>query len=129
MSLERLITISQASDEGQSLTGVADLIGEGAYENHRHGISGVLALRDGRFLQVSEGPSASLDALMRRLETDPRRLTLEIVCRHPIQGRRFARWSLLGPLVSPDLDAVFSAVRTDVDAALDGLKALIPQGA
>lgn len=57
-------------------------------------VTGLLLYANGRFMQVVEGPSASIDALMARLERDPRHHTITVLSRTEVTQREFARWSM-----------------------------------
>ena len=49
--------------------------------NARHGISGMLLLQDGLFMQLLEGPAEAVDALYARIASDPRHCEARLMVR------------------------------------------------
>lgn len=62
--------------------------------NARDGITGALGFSDRTYVQLLEGPTASLDALLDHLRADPRHTDLEILVRAPSGGRLLPDWSM-----------------------------------
>lgn len=62
--------------------------------NERDAISGLLLYADGNFIQAVEGPQAAIEALLGRLDRDPRHYDITIVGRIPLDQRQFADWSM-----------------------------------
>jgi Sensors of blue-light using FAD len=62
--------------------------------NPQHGITGVLCLSDGIFLQVLEGGRTAVNALYNRIVADPRHTDIELLLYQEIGERRFAGWSM-----------------------------------
>lgn len=62
--------------------------------NDEHAISGILLYRDGRFIQVIEGPDDEVHDLMARIEADARHEQVRILFTEPIDRRRFAEWTM-----------------------------------
>lgn len=62
--------------------------------NDENAISGILLYREGRFIQVLEGPDDQVHDLMARIEADPRHEQVRILLTEPIDRRRFAEWTM-----------------------------------
>lgn len=62
--------------------------------NPQHGITGVLCLSDGIFLQVLEGGRSAVNQLYKRIVSDPRHADVELLLYQEIRERRFAGWSM-----------------------------------
>lgn len=58
------------------------------------GLTGMLLYRDGRFLQVLEGPEEPLRALMDVLATDERHTGLRVLFEEPLRTRQFPNWTM-----------------------------------
>lgn len=99
MPLQYLSYISIASpDIGQ--TAIQRILDQSRNNNANHGISGHLQYHGGLFFQMLEGPGATLDRLIVRLQADPRHTDIRQLFRQPLQRRQFADWSMgFGPCV------------------------------
>lgn len=64
-------------------------------------ISGCLAQSEGNFIQVIEGETRKVDALMDRLGADPRHTDIVILGRWNTHSRIFARWAMARPDLRP----------------------------
>lgn len=73
--LEALLAVSQAN-------------------NRRDGISGLLIYDAGAFLQVFEGPTDAVEALIRRIERDPRHGDIVVLSAGVVEGRYFDGWGM-----------------------------------
>lgn len=62
--------------------------------NARAQLTGMLVHRDGRFLQVLEGPEAAVRELMVTLAADPRHAGIRVMFEEPIRERQFAAWTM-----------------------------------
>lgn len=62
--------------------------------NARAQLTGMLVHRDGRFLQVLEGPEAAVRKLMVTLAADPRHTGIRVMFEEPIRERQFAAWTM-----------------------------------
>lgn len=63
-------------------------------QNHAGGLTGVLLYAGGHFIQTVEGPVATVDAALHRIERDVRHRNMEIVLREEIAARMFPDWSM-----------------------------------
>lgn len=124
LSLNQILYVSVASPAATSLLGIAEILGEAKRNNDRRDITGALAVGNGAFLQVLEGPRHELDRLLERLRADPRHSALQILDQRRIATRRFAAWSMKGPLASPEMVALVEAARRpglDIARTIDAL--------
>jgi hypothetical protein len=110
LRLERLVYESTATGTTESIGNLAVILGESQRNNDRDGLTGALAAHRNRYIQVIEGPAQTLDALLRRLENDPRHRDIILLGRAPIPARIFGRWSMANACITPAYGA-----------ALDGL--------
>lgn len=62
--------------------------------NTHDGVTGLLLFANAIFLQAVEGPAASIDALLARLESDPRHHAITILSHTEVTQRNFAQWSM-----------------------------------
>jgi hypothetical protein len=75
----------------------ADLVGILEQSRHNNAIDGVTGLlwSDGRhFMQVIEGPKASISDTFARIQVDTRHERLEVLHDRPIEDREFGGWSM-----------------------------------
>jgi Sensors of blue-light using FAD len=62
--------------------------------NAQHGITGLLALVSGRYLQILEGPGPAVEALFARIRVDPRHTDVSLLLAAPIDVPMFSEWSM-----------------------------------
>ena len=110
LRLERLVYESTATGTTESLGNLAVILGESQRNNDRDGLTGALAAHRNRYIQVIEGPAQALDALLRRLETDPRHRDIILLGREPIQARVFGRWSMASARITPTHGAALDSL-------------------
>lgn len=91
--MHQLIYVSEASPELSSGE-LFRIVEQSARNNPSADITGFLILREGRFLQLVEGPLLALDTLVDTLRRDPRHYSLVILSRVPIAERAFPRWRM-----------------------------------
>jgi len=58
------------------------------------GVTGVLCLSEGIFLQVLEGGRSAISGLYQRIATDPRHYDVVLLSYEEVGERRFAGWSM-----------------------------------
>ncbi|HZV84039.1 MAG TPA: BLUF domain-containing protein [Brevundimonas sp.] len=102
LRLERLVYESAATGTTESFGNLAVILAESERNNDRDGLTGALAAHRDRYVQVIEGPAQTLDALLRRLEGDPRHRDIVVIGREPITERRFGRWTMANARITPD---------------------------
>jgi hypothetical protein len=87
--------------------------------NDRLDVTGMLLYRDGRFLQVLEGPRESVHSLMMTIARDPRHDDVRILLEDRIEERSFPDWTMafesLTKQVSDEMPG-YRVAFTDVDA-------------
>ena len=88
-ALERLVYVSRAAP-GLDTAGVYAIIRHAHAGNGAAGLTGALVLLDGWFVQVIEGPGATLVARLAGLRRDPRHAGLEVRQRERVHARVFA---------------------------------------
>lgn len=91
--LVRLMYASRATESlGQDE--LVAILKKSRVNNHGAGVTGVLCLSGGVFLQVLEGGRGAVSALYNRIVTDPRHHAVTLLSFEEIGGRRFAGWSM-----------------------------------
>jgi len=94
-TLDQLVYCSRSrlapADEA---TAMVDIVHVAAFLNARNGITGVLTLQDGVFVQVLEGSPSALDILMLHLHFDERHEAIDVVARGRIERRAFPAWGM-----------------------------------
>lgn len=91
--LVRLMYVSRAA-YAVSQTDLAAILKKSKASNLKLGVTGVLCLSDGLFLQVLEGGRSTVSALYNRIATDPRHCDVELLSFEEVSERRFAGWSM-----------------------------------
>lgn len=89
----QLAYISTAAD-GFSADDLADIVACARKNNPEVGVTGVLILRKGQFLQVLEGEDLAVDILMRRIRQDRRHHDVLVIHRKTIKNRDFEYWAM-----------------------------------
>lgn len=91
--LVRLMYVSRAA-YAVSQTDLAAILKKSKASNLKLGVTGVLCLSDGLFLQVLEGSRSTVSALYNRIATDPRHCDVELLSFEEVSERSFAGWSM-----------------------------------
>ncbi len=130
-ALERLVYCSRACIDTASLQAISELLGVSQRNNTRDGLTGALAVNDGWFLQVIEGPGTALDSLLRRLADDSRHTEIELLSRRAVSGRLFPDWSMVAARITPDvgpqLQGLIDQCRVTPEAAVDALLRIVTE--
>lgn len=130
-TLERVVYCSRARIDTASLQAISELLGVSQRNNARDGLTGALAVNDGWFLQVIEGPAAALDGLLRRLADDARHADIEVLSRRPVSARLFPDWSMVAARITPDvgpqLRRLIDECRVTPEAAVDALLRIVTE--
>lgn len=83
-----------------------DALLEGARRfNASQDITGLLLYADGHFLQVLEGPAQAVEALLARIDADPRHDFVRVLLRRERTERDFAEWNMAYHLVNEATNA------------------------
>jgi hypothetical protein len=91
--LVRLLYASRASDT-MTPAGLAAIMTQSKTNNAKSGITGVLCLSEGIFLQVLEGGRNAVSALYNRIANDARHHDVVLLNYQEINERCFAGWSM-----------------------------------
>ncbi|WIB76814.1 BLUF domain-containing protein [Curtobacterium sp. MCPF17_002] len=73
---------------------LAELLREARLRNEALGVSGILLAKDGRFMQLLEGPAFSVDDRFSVITNDRRHGEVKSLVREDIERRRFDGWSM-----------------------------------
>ena len=73
---------------------LATLLMNSRANNRRLGLSGFLMHKQGRFVQVLEGPDDAVQQRYAIIAADPRHSDLDVLLRESIPERRFAAWTM-----------------------------------
>lgn len=88
-----LVYMSVAEDDLTDAQLVA-LLHEARLKNEALGVSGLLVAKDGRFMQVLEGPEWSVEDRFAVIQRDARHHDVRSLSRETIDARRFDGWSM-----------------------------------
>lgn len=73
---------------------LTELLRGSRLRNEALGVSGILLAKDGRFMQLLEGPAWSVDDRFAAIARDPRHGGVKSLVREDIERRRFDGWSM-----------------------------------
>lgn len=73
---------------------MTELLRGSRFRNEALGVSGLLVAKDGRFMQLLEGPAISVDDRFTAIAQDPRHHEVTSLIREDIERRRFDGWSM-----------------------------------
>ena len=93
MSINQLIYISQAVRK-MSAEDLRAIHATARTNNEKIDVTGSLFYNGGWFLQVLEGPAATLSKLYHIIEADPRHKNSRILYNEPATVRTFSRWNM-----------------------------------
>lgn len=93
MSINQLVYISQAVRK-MSAEELATILKTAKANNELIDVTGSLFYNGGWFLQVLEGPVATLAKLYKKIELDPRHKNSRILYNEPATFRTFSRWTM-----------------------------------
>ena len=93
MSINQLIYISQAVRK-MSAEDLRAIHATARTNNEKIDVTGSLFYNGGWFLQVLEGPAATLSKLYHIIEADPRHKNSRILYNEPATFRTFSRWNM-----------------------------------
>ena len=89
----RLIYSSEAAP-GLAASELEEMLAESRIRNKAHGITGVLLLVEGAFLQILEGEKDDVEDLMVRIQRDPRHHDVKVFYEEEVDERAFESWSM-----------------------------------
>jgi hypothetical protein len=88
-----LIYSSEAAP-GLAADELEGMLAESRIRNKAHGITGVLLLVEGAFLQILEGEKNDVDSLMERIHRDPRHHGIKVFYEEEVDECAFESWSM-----------------------------------
>ena len=111
--------------------GLEQILTESRVDNAERGVTGALLFFDRVFLQVLEGSREAVEALMEKIERDPRHHSVTVFHEAEVAGRIFETWRMAYLNPAPDQLARWAgregtASLADVVAALDRQPDLVP---
>lgn len=91
-----MIRVTYLSREAGPLSSDAllELLNQCHRNNTKHGITGMLLLGNGTFLQTLEGEGDAVDTLLDKIARDPRHADMKVLRRDAIDARQFSGWSM-----------------------------------
>jgi hypothetical protein len=114
-ALVQLIYRSVSVHGVSSALQMSDILAQARPRNAQLGITGALTAINGDFLQVIEGPRASIDTLLVSLQRDARHTDIRVLEDRPITARAFGGWDMVSPKLI-GLDIAQLALLLSVDA-------------
>lgn len=103
---------------------LATLLMNSRSTNRRLGITGLLLHRDGRFLQILEGPDEVVRERLRLIEADPRHHDVAVLVEDEVDELRFPTWSMGYEAVTDELADQIPGYRS----TFDDLDPVVPAG-
>lgn len=93
MSINQLVYVSQAVRK-MSADDLRAIHAKARSNNELIDVTGSLFYNGGWFLQVLEGPAATLAKLYKKIELDPRHKNSRVLYNEPASFRTFPRWNM-----------------------------------
>ena len=93
MPLHQLVYLSESTSK-MSSDDLLPILNQAKPNNAAIDVTGSLFYNGGWFLQVLEGPAATLAALYDKIAKDPRHRHLRLLYNEPAEFRTFTRWSM-----------------------------------
>lgn len=117
MTSEQLLSVAYVSDAAQphSELKLSELLTASRARNEAIGVTGMLVYRDGRFLQVLEGPEDVTRDLLGRIVKDPRHENVHFLVVQKIRRRSFAEWTMGYELMTASPGTVPRGFRSTFD--------------
>lgn len=115
MTLSRLLYVSHCNSKKtgeERIAEVRDLASEAASRNAAADLSGVLLHVGDSFVQVIEGPAASVENVFERICCDFRHDDVKLIDLVPVKERIFAEWDMA--VLCPDADTAIR-LRDDLE--------------
>lgn len=118
--MKSIVYVSAATTE-VSDDDIAGILAVSRSNNARHGLTGALLYKQGRFIQVLEGPEEQVAARFAVIAADPRHQSIHTMREADIEERQFPEWTMAFRPVSDEsmreldgFDSFFDA-RTGMD--------------
>jgi hypothetical protein len=91
--LMSVVYVSTATVEFSELD-LALLLAVSRRNNEARGLTGVLLFQHGQFIQVLEGPEASVRAALATIASDPRHTGVRVLAEELLPARHFGSWAM-----------------------------------
>jgi hypothetical protein len=76
--------------------------------NSKVGLTGLLIHKDGKFMQLVEGPKEVVNSIIKKIAGDPRHKDMTTLLEGSSDGRQFSEWSMgFRDLNSPEVRSLF----------------------
>lgn len=92
--LQQIIYTSKVHPDHDNLKSLEDILKKARTNNTKLGVTGLLVLDKGTFLQVLEGEEKALQFLYTKIEKDPRHSNLRLLLKQDIKEKEFGDWSM-----------------------------------
>ena len=90
-----------------------DILAASQRNNPVLGISGAMCFLDGVYLQYIEGEAATVDALYKKIQKDPRHKEAKLLDHEFISQREYPKWSMALLTWTEETKAIFSLYNPD----------------
>lgn len=127
----RSVVYSSSASHPFSEQDLAALLRQSRANNARDGLTGLLMHRDGRFLQLIEGPDGAVERRMAAIESDDRHGGVRVLLEDEVEQRRFPDWTMgyegAGGEQAPGFRRTFDDIDADrsTSGTLPALRALL----
>ena len=91
--MRQIVYFSTAADRQDAIT-IAGILAVSHEHNRREKITGLLVAGGHRYLQVIEGPTSVVEALIERIRQDPRHVGISVLVDRKVAKRTFDGWSM-----------------------------------
>lgn len=88
------IIYASAACHKMSKAELEDILSHARHYNAQNNISGMLLYHAGSFLQILEGEAQQLDALVAKIQRDPRHNAFKLLLRTTSKEREFPEWTM-----------------------------------
>ncbi|TDL45304.1 BLUF domain-containing protein [Microbacterium oleivorans] len=100
------VVYSSTATEPFNDDALGELLQQCRSANAQRDITGMLLYRNGRFIQILEGPEQAVRETMGKIERDPRHDHLRVLIDEFTEDRNFAEWTMgYEPIVTSEGDA------------------------
>ena len=109
-NLIRMVYRSDSCISHDDVSGLDAIFKTSLRNNKRDGLTGALALPDGKFVQVIEGARHNIGLLMMRIRADSRHEDVTVLGEWEVQNRLFRGWTMARPDPTPLSEQSFRIV-------------------
>jgi hypothetical protein len=94
---------------------VGNIIGSSIRRNRDTGLTGLLLVVQGHFIQALEGKVEAVRDTYARISMDPRHNDLHIISQGPAEQRLFGEWNMCASSLAPSDEAILSVLNGKAD--------------